>query len=61
MNGKGQLLVIHEEVQLIEVTTTRAGVTVTTTLKKMQDRTNVKVSVEEMASVNLEPHTFHRE
>ena len=61
MNGRGQLLVIHEEVQLIEMTITRAGMTVNTKLKKKQHRIRVRVPVEETISVNLELHIFHGE
>jgi len=57
--------VSHEVVvQLIGVTTTRAGraeLTVNAKLDKRQYPTNVTVSAEEMASVNLEPHAFHGE
>jgi hypothetical protein len=48
-------------VQLIEVTRTRAGMTVNTELKKKQHRIHVRVSAEETISVNLKPHMFHRE
>lgn len=52
----------HEVVvQLIGATTTRAGLTVNAKLDKRQYPTNVKVSAEEMVSVNLEPHAFHGE
>ena len=51
----------HEVGQLIEVTRTRAGMTVNAKLEERQHRSNVTVSAEEYASVNLEPHTFHRE
>jgi hypothetical protein len=47
--------------QLIEATTTRAGLTVTIKLDKTQYRTNLKASAEELASVNLERHAFHGE
>ena len=50
---------IHEEVQLIEMTTTRAGMTVNTKLKKKQHRIRVRVSVEETISVNLKLYMFH--
>ena len=46
-------------VQLIRATTTRAGLTVNAKLDKRQYPTNVKVTTEEMASVNLEPNAFH--
>ena len=50
----------HEVVvQLIGATTTRAGPTVKARLDKRQYPTEVKVTTEEMASVNLEPHAFH--
>ena len=62
MNWRGRPLVSHEVVvQLIGATTTRAGLTVNAKLNKKQYPTNVKVSAEEMASVNLEPHAFHGE
>lgn len=52
----------HEVVvRLIGATTTRAGLTVNAKLKKKQYPTNVTVSAEEMASVNLEQHAFHGE
>jgi hypothetical protein len=47
--------------QLLEATTTRAGQTVNIKLDKTQYRTNLEVSAEEMASVNLERHAFHGE
>jgi len=55
------MLVTHGEVQLIEMTTTRAGMKVNTKLKKKQHRIRVKVPVEETISVNLELHMFHGE
>jgi len=45
--------------QLIGATRTRAGLTVNAKLDKRQYPTNVKVTTEEMASVNLEPNAFH--
>lgn len=52
----------HEVVvQLIGATTTRAGLTVNVKLNRKQYPTNVTVSAEEMASVNLEPHEFREE
>lgn len=51
----------HEVAQLIEVTRTRAGMTVNAKLEEKQHWTNVTRSTKECASVNLEPHTFHRE
>lgn len=52
----------HEVVvQLIGATTTRAGLTVNAKLGKRNYPTNVKVSAEVMASMNLEPHAFHGE
>jgi hypothetical protein len=54
--------VSHEVVvQLIGATTTRAGLMVNAKLNKKQYPTNVTVSAEEMASVNLEPHALHGE
>lgn len=52
----------HEVVvQLIWATTTRAGLTVNAKLDKRQYPTKVKVTAEEMTSVNLEPNVFHGE
>lgn len=53
-------MVSHEVVRLIEVTTTRAGMTVNTKLEKKQYRTSVTVSAKEMISVNLEAHMFRK-
>ena len=53
-NWRGRPSVTHEVVvQLIGVTTTRAGLTVNAKLDKKQHLTNVKASAEEMVSVNL--------
>jgi len=53
-------VVSHEVVvQLMGATRTRAGLTVNAKLDKRQYPTNVKVTTEEMASVNLEPNAFH--
>jgi hypothetical protein len=46
-------------VQLMGATRTRAGMTVNAKLDKRQYPTKVKVTTEEMASVNLEPNAFH--
>jgi hypothetical protein len=46
-------------VQLMGATRTRAGLTVNAKLDKRQYPTKVKVTTEEMASVNLEPNAFH--
>ena len=51
----------HEVAQLIEVTRTRAGMTVNPKLEERLHRTNMTRSAEECTSVNLEPHTFHWE
>jgi len=54
--------VSHEVVvQLIGVTTTRAGLTVNAKLDKRQYPTKLEVTAKEMASVDLEPRAFHRE
>jgi len=42
-------------------TRTRAGLTVNAKLDKRQYPTKVKVTTEEMVSVNLEPNAFHGE
>ena len=50
----------HEVVvQLMGATRTRAGLTVNAKLDKRQYPTKVKVTTEEMVSVNLEPNAFH--
>ena len=46
-------------VQLMGATRTRAGLTVNAKLDKRQYPNKVKVTTEEMASVNLEPNAFH--
>ena len=52
----------HEVVvQLMGATRTRAGLTVNAKLDKRQYPTKVKVTTEEMVSVNLEPTAFHGE
>ena len=52
----------HEVVvQLIGVTTTRAGLTVNAKLDKRQYPTKLEVTAKEMASVKLGPYTFHEE
>jgi len=62
VNWRGRPLVSHEVVvQLVGATTTRAGLTVNTKLDKRQYQTKVKMTAEEMASVNFEPHEFHEE
>jgi hypothetical protein len=54
--------VSHEVVvQLMGATNTRAGQTVNAKLDKRHYPTKVKVTTEEMASVNLEPNAFHGE
>jgi hypothetical protein len=45
--------------QLIGATRTRAGLTVNAKLDKRQYPTKVKVTTEEMASVNLEPNAIY--
>jgi DDE family transposase len=53
-------LVSHSVVvQLMGATRTRAGLTVNAKLDKRQYPNKVKVTTEEMASVNLEPNAFH--
>jgi 3-polyprenyl-4-hydroxybenzoate decarboxylase len=51
----------HEVVvQLTGATTTKAGLRINAELSKNQNLTNVKVSAEEIATVDLELHEFHR-
>ena len=60
MNWRGQPLVSHEVVvHLIGSTKTRSGLRVKARLDKKTYPTKVKVSDEEMKSVNLLPHKFH--
>lgn len=47
--------------QLMRATRTRVGLTVKARLVKRQYPTKVKVTTEEMVSVNLEPEAFHGE
>jgi len=47
--------------QLIGVITTRAGLTVNAKLDKNQYPINVKVTAEELASVDLGSYALHRE
>ncbi len=62
MNWRGQPLVSHEViVNLIGATTTRSGLRVKARLDKNRYPPKVKVSDEELASVNLKPHPFHGE
>ena len=59
-NWRGQPLVSREAiVSLIGSTTTRTGLTVRAALDTERYQTGIKVSDEELAAVQLTPHTFH--
>jgi len=60
MNWRGQPLVSHEVVvSLIGATTTSSGLRVKARLDRGTYPTKVRVSDEDMASINLVPHAFH--
>ena len=62
MNWRGQPLVSHEViVNLIGSTTTKRGLRVTADLDKNKYPKGIKVSDDEFAKVQLEPHEFHGE
>ena len=62
MNWRGRPLVSHEVVvNLIGATKTRTGLKVKARLDTSIYPTKVKVSDEELDTVNLKPHTFHGE
>lgn len=62
MNWRGRPLVSHEViVNLIGATTTRSGLKVKARLDTSTDPTKIKVTDEDIESVNLKPHTFHGE
>jgi hypothetical protein len=62
MNWRGQPLISHEViVDLIGTTTTKSGFTVTANLDTNAYPIKIKVSNEEMASLNIRPHAFHGE
>lgn len=62
MNWRGRPLVSHEViVELIGATTTRSGLRVQAELDPGTYPTNVTVSDEELALVQLSPHAFHGE
>lgn len=62
MNWRGRPLISHEVVvKLIGATKTKTGLKVKAKLDKGKYPPKVKVSDEEMASLNIEPHEFHGE
>ena len=62
MNWRGRPLVSHEVVvKLIGATMTKTGLKVKAKLDKRKYPLKVKVTDEEMRSLNLEPHKFHGE
>jgi len=62
MNWRGRPLVSHEVVvKLIGATMNRSGLRVRARLDKRKYPLKVKVSDEDMESLNIEPHEFHGE
>ena len=62
MNWRGQPLISHEAiVELIGATTTQSGLHVEAHLDMNVYPTKIKVSDEEMATLNITPHAFHGE
>jgi Rhodopirellula transposase DDE domain len=62
MNWRGRPLVSHEVVvKLIGATMTKSGLKVRAKLDKGKYPLKVKVSDEDMKSLNIEPHSFHGE
>ena len=62
MNWRGRPLISHEVVvKLIGSTKTKTGLKVKAKLDKGKYPPKMKVSDEEMASLNIEPHAFHGE
>lgn len=62
MNWRGRPLISHEVVvKLIGATMTKNGLKVKAKLDKRKYPLKVKVSDEEMKSLNIEPHPFHGE
>jgi hypothetical protein len=62
MNWRGRPLISHEVVvELISATTTREGLQVHAELDTGEYPTKVKVTDEQMATLNLRPHAFHGE
>lgn len=62
MNWRGRPLVSHEVVvKLIGATMTKSGLKVRAKLDKRKYPLKIKVSDEEMKTLNIEPHSFHGE
>ena len=62
MNWRGRPLISHEViVDLIGATTTRTGLRVRAELDPSPYPTKIKVSDEELARVQITPHSFHGE
>ena len=62
MNWRGRPLISHEVVvKLIGATMTKSGLKVRAKLDKRKYPLKVKVSDEDMKSLNIEPHEFHGE
>lgn len=62
LNWRGRPLVSHEVVvKLIGATMTKSGLKVRAKLDKRKYPLNVKVSDQDMKSLNIEPHEFHGE
>ena len=61
-NWRGKPLVSHQViVHLIAATTTDTGLTVTCDIDGSQYRRGIRISKAEMATINIERHTFHGE
>ena len=62
MNWRGRPLISHEVVvKLIGATMTKSGLKVRAKLDKRKYPLKIKVSDEDMKSLNIEPHEFHGE
>lgn len=62
MNWRGRPLVSHEVVvKLIGATMTKTGLKVKAKLDKRKYPTKIKITDEQMRSLNVEPHKFHGE
>jgi hypothetical protein len=60
MNWRGQPLISHEVVvNLIGSTKTRSGLRVKARLDKKKYPTKIRISDDEMESLNVKPHKFH--
>ena len=61
-NWRGQPLITHEVIiNLIKSTTTKSGLRVECQLDKNKYQTGIKVSDDQLKSLNIIPHKFHGE